>query len=77
MKDLSDQKEETDDQNSLLKTSLSAHNEPVSTQLTNASNFAIVQNLKRIELNYKKYAASHIELAQTRIEVDELKQQVE
>ena len=47
------------------------------TQLTSASNLAIVHNLKRIEENYQTYAESHVELAKVRLEVGELKDELE
>lgn len=71
-------REDNDDEvNSCFDFQASLKEEPVSMQLTNASNFAIVQNLMRIEKNYQTYAESHVELAQTRIEVDELRQELD
>jgi len=40
---------------------------PAAGQLSNASNFAILQNLQRIETNYRTYAESHVELARVQI----------
>ena len=50
--------------------------QPVHTSLSNASNFAIVQNLKRIEENYNLYASSHVELAEKKLEVKSLREQL-